>query len=368
MPNPGNITHKRENTMSSETLQHLNTQTLIGMTSQRGNAWHYRAEHQGEETNHYDGAIPVEDVERRLFHWTAMSRRIAVETPADLDQMSHLDPLGSPARWVQVEDRQAITRSDTNAVLGIFGAGYAMHQYRTWLLGTVANILDDDLVISSAGLLRGGAIAWVEVSVPETITTPVGLAFRPNLLATTSFDGSIATVFKRSITCVVCDNTRDLALAEKGQTYRVKHTRHSAAKITAARDALAVVHTLSDDFARELEVLANTPVTDDQWRTFLDRRVPLYDGKGHLLEGRARTLTLRKRAELENLYRHDDRAAPWTGTALGVLQATNTWAHHFATNRASTRPERNLLHALTGTTSTTDRAVVTALSDVLAAA
>src|SRR5688572_2824425 len=104
--------------MTRETLTHLNTNTLIGMTSQRGTAWHYRAEQQGEETNHYEGPIPVEDVERRLFHWTATSRRIAVETPTDAEQMTHLDPLGSPANWVQVDDRQAITRSDTNAVLG----------------------------------------------------------------------------------------------------------------------------------------------------------------------------------------------------------------------------------------------------------
>ena len=33
--------------MSRETLTHLNTQTLIGYTSKRGQAWHYRAEHQG---------------------------------------------------------------------------------------------------------------------------------------------------------------------------------------------------------------------------------------------------------------------------------------------------------------------------------
>ena len=71
--------------MSKETLQHLNTNTLIGNTDHRGTAWHYRAEEQGDESNHYPGPIPVEDVERRLFHWQAESRRIAVEIPADLD-------------------------------------------------------------------------------------------------------------------------------------------------------------------------------------------------------------------------------------------------------------------------------------------
>ena len=33
--------------MSRETLQHLNTHTLIGNTDQRGHAWHYRAVDQG---------------------------------------------------------------------------------------------------------------------------------------------------------------------------------------------------------------------------------------------------------------------------------------------------------------------------------
>jgi hypothetical protein len=68
--------------------------------------------------------------------------------------------------------------------MGVFGPGYVRHQYREWLLRTVADLLDDDPAISSAGLLRGGAVAWVEVSMPDTITTPEGVAFRPNLLAT----------------------------------------------------------------------------------------------------------------------------------------------------------------------------------------
>ena len=56
----------------------------------------------------------------------------------------------------------------------------------------------------------------------------------PNLLATTSFDGSIATTFKRTITDVVCDNTREIALAEQGQTYKVNHSRHSHAQLAPA--------------------------------------------------------------------------------------------------------------------------------------
>jgi hypothetical protein len=126
--------------MSRETLEDLNIHTLIGQTDARGTAWHYRAEHQGEETNHYPGSIPVADVERRLFHWEAVSRRVAVETPADVASMTHLSEAGDPVRWQAVDDRQAICRDDTDTVMGIFTGSYEKHQYAEWLLTTVADI------------------------------------------------------------------------------------------------------------------------------------------------------------------------------------------------------------------------------------
>ena len=44
--------------MSQESLESLNTNVLIGNTDHRGQAWHYRAGHQGDQPNHYPGAIP----------------------------------------------------------------------------------------------------------------------------------------------------------------------------------------------------------------------------------------------------------------------------------------------------------------------
>ena len=165
--------------------------------------------------------------------------------------------------------------------MGIFANGYECHQYTEWLLTSVADILDDDLSISSAGLLRGGAIAWVEVSVPESVSTPEGVEFRPNLLATTSFDGSTATTFKRTITATVCDNTRDLALAEAGQEIKIKHSRHSRLKLAPAREALALVHETSDAFAAEVATLCATRGHDADWHRFVDRVVPPATGTGN---------------------------------------------------------------------------------------
>jgi phage/plasmid-like protein (TIGR03299 family) len=353
--------------MSRETLEHLNTNTLIGNTDARGTAWHYRAEHQGDESNHYPGPIPVADVRRRLFSWEAVSRPVAVEQVADLESMTHLNDFGIPSRWEPVTDKQAICRSDNGVVMGIFGTGYSMHQYDEWLLTTVADILDDDLSISSAGLLRGGAVAWVEVSMPESIRTPEGIVFRPNLLATTSFDGSVATTFKRTVTDVVCDNTREAALAERGQTYKVKHSRHSRAQLAPARDALAMIHTIADDFAREVATMCATPVSESQWSAFLDAYVPrIQPTTGQPLTGRSLTMADRKRCALKRLYRSDERVAPWAGTAHGVVQAVNTFEHHEAVVRGVQRPERNMLRAITGDFGRLDRKTMSVLETVLA--
>lgn len=355
--------------MSKESLTYLNSNTLIGFTDKRGKAWHWRAEEQGDASNHYAGAIPLADVQDRLFYWQAESRRIAVEVAADLQSMTHLSADGIPVRWVTSPGRQAICRSDDTggAVMGIFGLGYTRHDYSEWLLTTVADLLDDDLAISSAGLLREGAIAWVEVSMPETITTPEGVAFRPNLLATTSFDGSIATTYKRTVNLTVCDNTRELALSEVGQEVKIKHSRNSRMQLAPARQALQMVHTLADEFAAEVAQLCAVKVTPSQWGRFLDLQVPRTDGKtGEPLAGRAQTLADKKRETLGALYLADPRVAPWAGTAHGVLQAVNTYDTHEGTVRGGSRAERNSIKTITGDFGRLDRGTWRTLQEVLA--
>jgi len=174
------------------------------------------------------------------------------------------------------------------------------------------------------------------------------VAFRPNLLATTSFDGSIATTYKRTVTDTVCDNTRELALSEAGQEVKVKHSRNSHAQLAPARHALAMVHALAEDFAAEVAALCAMPVSPAQWGGFLDRHVPRTDAStSRPLEGRALTHADSKRSRLDELYQHDPRVAPWTGTAHGVLQAVSTYSQHEGVVRGD-RAERNSLKTITG--------------------
>jgi len=333
--------------VSRETFEWLNNFTLIGFTEKRGNAWHYRQALQGLESNHYTGPIPVDDVLRRLFFFEVID-----------EPMYRRAQDGS---YVVVPGRKFMTRNDTEEVLGVFKQGYTGHQYSEWLLENVATILDDDLGIGSAGLLRNGAQAWVSVEIPENIVTPEGVEFRPNLLATTSFDGSIATTYKPVNTIVVCDNTREQALGENSNQFKVKHTKNSGLKIVDAREAIGIVHTISEAFAAEVAALSSKKVSDDEFEKHLKIMVPITDESSKIGITKAEN----KRAELINLWHNDVRVAPWKNTAYGVSMAYNTWRQHFATVKGVERPVRNMENLITGKTGIEDTHVLDVLSGVV---
>ncbi len=326
--------------MSKETMEWLNNNILRGFTEKYGNAWWFDA----SVDNHYPGAIPLKEISRRLFWWE----------PVVIDR-----PCGCACGAVSRD----ITHPETHHRFGTFTDGYMPHSYNEWLVGSLSNIIGDTLQVSSAGLLQKGAIAWVQVEAPESITVE-GVEFRPHILATTSLDGSIATTFKRTHTFTQCDNTRDRAMREGGQTFKVKHTRHSSVKIDDAREALKIIQESGDSMAAEIADLVATTVTDRQWSQFLDAYVPVPEETG-----RGRTIAENKREQLTELWNSDHRAAPWHGTAYGVLAATNTYLHHYATVKgADHRAERNMLNVLKGRTDAEDRKSIDVLDKVLAAA
>lgn len=339
--------------MSKETAQWLNNNVLIGFTEKRGKAWHYRQSEQGTEPNHYPMAIPAADVSRRLFKWEPMIVPVCI--PVD-------------GEYIEIDGKNAIVPSDDPShVFGIFSNDYQPHGYDEWLIGNVSNILGDTLSISSAGLLKGRGVAWVEVSVPDTITTPEGIAFRPNLLATTSLDGTVATTYKRTCTFTVCDNTWGMAMAEKGQTYKRKHTRYSAGKIEQdkAREALNLIQETSDAVQDELRALCQIEVTRDEFHAIIKTVTDPEKGKEQTKTGA--TVQARKVAEITSLYTSDPRVAPWTNTAFGVIQAFNTWEHHVKPTRGDTeRAERNALASIKGETEKSDAKVWAAIRKELA--
>jgi phage/plasmid-like protein (TIGR03299 family) len=296
--------------MSQETTQWLNQNVLVGYGVV---PWHFdQSEQGGEESNLYDGAVPVDDVKRRLFNFGAIK----------VPNFAHL-PSGE---ILPVERGRgfSVVRTDTNTVLGTVGSDYQIHDYPTWLVENVETILDADLAISSAGLLRGGALAWVAVSLPHTLQI-ADLEYRPQLVACTSLNGSTVTSYRRSVILPICDNTLAASLADDTDEVRIPHSSKSLERVGEIRDTLKVLYAAGDEFAAQVDALTTQKVTDRRF----DKWAEAFSGvKGKAKED-IKGQAANKIEQLSELWYSDPRVAPWKGNAFGVLQTANTWMQHF---------------------------------------
>ncbi len=345
--------------MSQETMTWLNTMTLIGFTEKRGNAWHYRATDQGTESNHYTAEIPVEDVKRRLFNFDFV---VGDMTGSWMDE-DGVGSITSDERITVIRKPGSLGPDDRGDIVGTFKKGFNVHPYNEWLIGNVGAILDDDLRIGSAGLLKGGAVAWVQVEMPETITTPEGVAFRPFLTAATSVDGSLSSTYQTGAQLVVCDNTLAASMTERTDRVKIRHSKYSLGRIDEVRGALGIVYSVADDFAASVKALVEREVTAKQFDAFVDAYLPIADDA----PAGTVTRTKRQRDAVRDTYTFDERANLWKGTAFGVVQAVNTYEHHIVTPRgAASKVERNMLRSVEGQWEKRDQAVVKTLNKVLA--
>jgi phage/plasmid-like protein (TIGR03299 family) len=270
------------------------------------------------------------------------------------------------------EEFLAAVPDNQQAVYGIHSKGFSVkgHQFREWFIDGPKKAINGVVGISNAGLLKNGAQGWVNISTPEEWKTPQGVDFRPQLLWTTAFDGSIASTVKETKVLSVCDNTREQALSSSGLCYRVKHTKNSAFKLEDAKAALHLLENSAAAFASEIATLCEWQVSDAQFQAFMSKLVPLPDKSGFDINARdysTRTATIaaNKRDKLNQLYRADGRVSPWEGTAFGVLQMVNTYNTHLATQRnVDHRALRNMENVITGKLASQDNDALALLAKI----
>jgi phage/plasmid-like protein (TIGR03299 family) len=343
--------------MSAESLTWLNTMTLQGYKETRGTAWHYDAGSQGEEDNHYPGAIPPADIKRRLFYWVATEGAVKARVKA-----------GGKWKTTTVTGKKALSHPETGEVFSIVGSGFQVHNYWQWLVENFKTILDadgKDLGIGSAGLLKGGAQAWVQIELPESIEGPGGIVHRPFLTGSAVLDGSRSTSYSTGSVLAVCDNTLSSALASACDMIKYPHRSGTEFKAQDVRDVLKILFEQADEVNAELDQLLNVPVSDAKWEQFVTAHI----GKDRPAEaGRGQVNWDTTHDGLTELWKNDPMVAPWTGTAFGALQAVSTWRHHHqvAKNVAGGRPERNMISRLDGTSDREDAKALQKLQLVLA--
>lgn len=380
--------------MGMETAEWYNNFCLIGHTAKRGKSWHYQEAMQGDEPNHYAGGIPYADVVRRLFSWKPMLTRTANLIPCvrvDIDGEKSWEP--KPQLWIpkldsngepieregkpvtmpvivsEVPDMRGVVRDDNFLELGHHSKKYRVHDYEQWLLQLLSNVIGDTLDIWSAILLRNGAQACVQVALPETAhDDKTGMEFVPYVHCYTSLDSSLATTFAGQTLLIVCDNTMHSAnrrAENSGRQYKARHTSGSLEthRITEVQQALSIIHQTADSSLEFFHELAAIKVPAKKWVEVMDIILPAGDSD----KDSARTVNGRntKRELLNSTYHDDPMANTWKGTALGVVQAINTYATHYSSLRGNSRTQRNAAKLVDGEFRRVDEKSMQALAHVL---
>lgn len=326
--------------MSQETLEWLNSMTLIGFSGKRGKFWHYRESMQNGEPNHYEGPVPVEDITRRLFNFQMVERPLYIPVLID-----------GEVNYVEVADRKAVATSDTNEVLGIFKSGMeGREQFTTSLLHDTEEIAGNGAEFASAGLLQNRAVAWTQLEAAETLTV-CGVDHRPFLMSVDSCNGSLVRSHSTGNNVTGCDNTMMANLTSALSMFKLKHTKYAKFDANKVRDALGILQAIGEEFRESVEALTNWSVSDADWEKFLDE-VCKFDADAKTT--RSQTIAQNKRDDLRKLWDDDERVTPWKGTAFGVLQAHNTWSQHVQTVRGASRADRNMMNFITGATAKAD--------------
>lgn len=314
--------------MGAESMETYNREILIGgcedvtvrgMAAENGyRAWHYDPTYQGDESNHYPGAIPTDDIMRRLLSWDI------VEVPLRLD---HIVVSGEDIHHIQVDDqtRKVLVRSDTMKVLHVVGADYHTPNYAVDVLDFGRQVVSDsdgEIYVASAGLLRGGGQFWMQFMCPE-VRVAAGMVFQPFVTISDSCSGKHWEIV-RGGQAVVCDNTLTLAMSQRVNHARVRHTKNAPTRYAEAAAMTGIITEFSEEFTRRLEILADRVITDAQWEKFLS----VHFGEPIKGNKKSETFNAKNREHLTGLYMSDPMVAPWKGTALGVVQAVNTDRKH----------------------------------------
>jgi phage/plasmid-like protein (TIGR03299 family) len=103
------------------------------------------------------------------------------------------------------------------------------------------------------------------------------------LMLTSSHNGSSTLIAKKVNTRVVCQNTLNVAMGERGDEFRIRHTQGMETKLEDAKAALGFAQAYDDAFEAEAQAMIQKQMTKDQFREII---ADIYPKPGDNARGR----------------------------------------------------------------------------------
>lgn len=273
---------------------------------------------------------------RRLagLEWEPVARPLAVEVTAPEITEDGV----TPATYQTLDSHQAITRSDTGAILGVVSDGYQIvdHGVMGEILDALVGSGDGTVKFETAGSCRGGAQVWALAYLDEPYEV-VGDDSQtyPFLALLNSHDGTGACKVVSTQVRVVCWNTYRAAEMEgerTGRTFTFRHTGKVMDRIADAKAALAGLRQDAHDWQALAADLFAVRATDRAVDVFLSEFIP--EPVEDVISDRVRANIAEARKRFRSIYDTSVTTEAHRGTALGLVDSAVEYLDHARTFRS----------------------------------
>lgn len=195
-------------------------------------------------------------------------------------------------------ENQVLYRSDTLAPLSVVSSRYKVVQPREVLEFYRDLVQAGGFELETAGVLKGGKKLWALARTGQETMLKGGDRVGAYLLLATSCDGTLATTAQFTSVRVVCNNTLQLATAERNGAIKVPHStnfdpvqvkRELGLGLSAWDQFMVNIKTLADRKVNKIEAMSylvdvlgvpELPLTDQPNQKALHQVSELFNGQG----------------------------------------------------------------------------------------
>lgn len=225
-------------------------------------------------------------------------------------------------------DHHVLFRNDTKAPLGIVSPAYKIVQpaqilefFRDLVEGAGASL-------ETAGTLYGGRRFWCLARLSGAAgEVSKGDEVLGYLLGITSADGSLRTTFTETTVAVVCSNTAQMALSERGARISVGHrTEMTADQMAKVKQRLAQAGKNFSAFMTAAKALSKVRLGSEAAKTFVEHL--LRDQKLISAADVEKAVGYRKIMDLFDGAQLGAELAGRQGTAWGLVNAVTEYVDH----------------------------------------
>lgn len=264
---------------------------------------------------------------------------------ADMLRLAHLadwgvavEPVLVPEGYRVVSENYMVTRTNPfdagKDVLAFVGKKYRPFQNEA-LFEFADNILDGGASWESAGSIKDGRVVFGSMVIPrEFILDPQGANDKTvtYLLVHTAHDGSSSVQANITPVRVVCQNTLNMALNGSKQSFKIRHTSGTQARVDEARRVLGLTFGHMDNFEAIARQLFEVEIDNKRFHEIISAVYPMPD----LSAGKASLTKWESKVDLiTDIYHQSPTMTNIKGTAWGALNAMTERLDYFRSARTN---------------------------------